>query len=73
MPDMTIPAASLISIGVVFCVGRAFFTGDALDYKTAVIAGLVGTITNLIFFYRNLNIQIKANQRELELKKKKAV
>ncbi len=71
MPNMTIPAAPLITVSVLVCVGRALYSGDALDYKIAVVAGLVGTLSNLVFFYRNLNIQIKASQRQLELQKKK--
>ena len=69
MPDMTIPAALAITLGVIFCAGHAFYTGDSADYRSAAIAGLIGTFANMVFFYRRLNMQIQAERREHESQK----
>jgi hypothetical protein len=68
---MTIPAALLMTIGVIVCACCAFFTGDSLAYKSSVIAGVVGTSINMVFFYRRLHIQMHAERRRLASLKKK--
>ena len=68
MPDMTIPAALLISIGVIVGFGLAVHSGD---YRYAAAAGVVGTLANLVFFYRRLHMQMRAEMRRRELQKAK--
>ena len=68
MPDMTIPAALLISIGAMVSAGLAVRSGD---YKYAAAAGVVGTLANLVFFYRRLYVQMKAEQRAIPEAKQK--
>jgi hypothetical protein len=70
MPDVTIPGAMVITIGVIFCAVRAMHTGDVGDYKAAAIAGILGTLANLVFFYRRLHIQAKAEQYRRKQQKK---
>ena len=60
MPDMSIPGALVITIGVIACFGEAMHTGN---YKYAAIAGIIGTVANLVFFYRRLYTQLKAENR----------
>ena len=60
MPDVTIPGALVLTIGVIFCAARAWVTGD---YRTAALAGVVGTVANLLCFYRRLAIQARAERR----------
>jgi len=59
MPDITIPAALLMTIGVVVSAAFAMKTGD---YRSAAVAGVIGTIANLLCFYRRLYIQLKGER-----------
>ena len=68
MPDMTIPAATLISIGVIISAGAAVHSGD---YRYAAAAGVVGTLANFTFFFRRLHMQLKAELLEREREKAK--
>jgi len=56
MPDITIPAALLVSLGTAVSAIMALRTGD---WKPCAVAGLVATWFNLICFYRRLLIQRK--------------
>ena len=59
MPDITIPAALLITIGVIVSAAFAMTTGD---YRSATVAGVIGTVANLLCFYRRLYIQLKGER-----------
>ena len=60
MPDATIPAALIVTLGVIFSAVIAAHSGD---YRASTMAGIVGTIFNLICFYRRLAMQAQAEQR----------
>lgn len=64
MPDMTIPGGALISIGVLFLAVQSFRTGE---WRTAVVAGAIGTLLNYSFFFRRLLIQDRLHKRIREL------
>lgn len=66
---MTIPAAILLTIGVIVCAAIAFATGDPMAYKSSAIIGAIGTLANMVFFYRRVYVQLQAERRRLELKK----
>jgi len=59
MPDMTIPAAIGVTLGVIACALLALQSGD---YRASAFAGCVGTVFNLVCFYRRLYLQAKAEQ-----------
>ena len=53
MPDNTIPAAMIISIGVIASALMAWHYGD---WKYCAFAGIVGTLFNLMCFFRRIAI-----------------
>ena len=59
MPDVTIPAALIVTLGVIFCAVIAAHSGD---YRASTMSGIVGTIFNLICFYQRLAMQARAEQ-----------
>ena len=59
MPDTTIPGALGVTVGVLVCAAQAFHSGD---YRISALAGVIGTVVNLICFFRRLAIQAKAEQ-----------
>jgi F0F1-type ATP synthase assembly protein I len=56
MPDITIPAALLVSLGVLASAILALRTGD---WKSCAITGGIAAWFNLICFFRRLFIQRK--------------
>lgn len=53
MPDITIPSAIIVSMGVIASALMALRSGD---WKPCAITGVIGTLYNLVCFYRRLMI-----------------